>query len=66
MTQRIIPVGMREEASGEPEKEVQTARFENVNLDKCPICQNQMRSVEANGAEAMYCDTHSILMPKKD
>lgn len=74
MTERRIPKDMMRA----PESAVQaktskgvmpsriTARFENISLDKCPVCQTTLRCSVANGIDVMVCDTHNIVMPKKD
>lgn len=67
MIQRIIPEGMRPETAPTPEMaSTETARFENTDVDKCPVCKEPMRRSLANDVPVMMCTSHSIVMPTKD
>jgi hypothetical protein len=66
MTERITPDGMKADPVIEEAAAVQTARFKNVHQDHCPICLTSFRQSEANGIPVMVCDSHAIVMPKKD
>lgn len=70
MTKRRIPKDMMLTESATPDVRVAStrveARFENVNMDVCPVCQTALRCSTANGIDVMVCDSHNIVMPRKD
>jgi uncharacterized paraquat-inducible protein A len=65
MTKRLIPESMKVQTAA-AQSVAETARFENTEQDKCPVCHVPMRRSVANDIPVMWCDTHAIAMPVKD
>lgn len=75
-TTRIDPLGMLPKSAASvlalsTERKVVTARMENTELGKCPICKIEMPIVMVGadaGSEipAYVCTEHCICLPTKD
>lgn len=65
---RITPEIFKAAAQPTEEKAAgaETARVQNVDVGKCPICKKVLRFSEANHIPVMVCDDHAIVMPIKD
>lgn len=67
MTERIYPSIMLEAAAEEKKDKTQeTARVQNIELGKCPICHAMLVNAKADGLDVTYCPDHNIVMPLKD
>lgn len=62
MTKRIDPLGILTPTT----HAVVTARVENVNVGKCPICNKQMQVVDAHNLPAYVCEEDRICLPTQD
>lgn len=45
---------------------VETARFENTEVGKCPVCHIGMETAEVQGINCYVCVEHCICLPQPD
>ena len=59
-TERVSPL------LAKPAGAAETARNENNNPNRCPVCNRQYLLTNANGHNVLACLDHAIVMPVKD
>lgn len=62
----IDPLGVLAGADEKPQPKAETARWENSEVGKCPVCKQQMRTLEAAGISSYVCLEHHIALPVQD